>query len=821
MNNKIMKRGSNIGGLVRYLFGKGDSDEHKDQRVIAAAATLGIADGTRLDKPEDWPRVLDVARDLDAHRRIAGVAPEDGWVWHCAISLPPGETLTDAQWADVARTAMHRLGFEADEATGTAGCRWIAVHHGPSTGGNDHIHLAVNIVREDLTIATPGRDRMAMSRLCADMERRYELYVVPGRAGRGMPGYTRAAKERAQRAADRARAQGRPVGRVVPETQTLARKVRACATAATTEAEFLAALAEAGIQARPRYGKGDRTQVIGYSVALPAQASGAARTIWYGGGKLAADLTLPKLRARWTTSTPASPATARTTPPDALALWQRAGDVVASTAPSAARTHVDAAPSVPSARPAGGSAGPWWAAVDHVEAAARELRNLPYDNTMAWSRAASDAAALLSLLADRTEGELPTDLADAAYTLAWSAQTPRRPHPDAHHHDHHSVAGHGGPARDLADVARAVRAASRARGGAEDVAVVVAIAALVLAVLALVALIRAWHDHQQHRRQAAALNKGVGRCEHVARARVGAVAPHWQHRRHGALTDRQLDREAKRAEHHAKELTELEARTAALTIQARAGDGPAAVQLRDRAAALAAAAAAEAALPNARAAVNRAVEQYTRARRRVDELAALAARGRVALGLLGTTPARVAGDLQAARTAMGTAADSVAAARDRVDDLARQAAAPFAETKTKTAWRPGAATTAHTDLTGRWDAHLAAAIADDMRTASQRARGLDDETHRNLRVLAVALPGVVTAEPPSSAGARTALTAIRTERAIRDALPEHRAAQEQAQRTRHVRTQRASRPAVEPRPANPRRHQPPHHGPDRGGSLGR
>jgi hypothetical protein len=818
MNNKIMARGRDVGGLIRYLAGPGDANEHRDQRVIAAAAVLGLPDGTSL---KDQAAVRRLAGMMDSQRRLAGLAPPEGWVWHCAISLPPGESLTDEQWAEVAREAMRRLRFDGHPETGQAGCRWVAVHHGPSGSGddgNDHIHLAVNLVRSDLSLADPGWDRRAMSRLCADMERRYGLYVVPGRAGRGMPGYTRAAKERAQRAADRAHAQGRPVGRVVPETQTLARKVRACATAATTEAEFLGALAEAGILARPRYGKGDRTQVIGYSVALPARDSGAARPIWYGGGKLAADLTLPKLRARWTTSTPASPATARTTPPDALAAWQHPGDVAASTAPAAARTHVDAAPA---ASPAGGSAGQWWAAVDHVEAASRKLENLPYENTIAWSRAASDAAALLSLLADRIEGELPADLADAAYTLAWSAQTPRRPHPDAHRHDHHGGARHGGPARDLADVARAVRAASRARGGAEDAAVVVAIAALVLAVLALVALIRAWHAHQQHRRQAAALTEGVGRCEHVARARVGAVAPNWQHRRHGALTDRQLDREAKRAEHHAKELTELEERTAALVTQARAGDGPAAVQLRDRAAALAAAAAAEAALPDASADVNRAVDQHTLARRRVDELAALAERGRVALGLQGTTPARVAADLQTARDAMGAAADSYRAARDRVDDLARQAAAPFAETKTRTAWRPGAATAAHADLTGRWDAHLAAAIADDVRTASQRARGLDDETHRNLRVLAVALPHVVAAEPPSSAGARTALTTIRTEQAIRDALPEHRAAQEQAQRARHVRAQRASRSAAEPSPANPRRHPPPQHGPGRRGGFSR
>ncbi|WP_242911475.1 relaxase/mobilization nuclease domain-containing protein [Actinomadura terrae] len=815
MNNKIMKRGSNIGGLVRYLFGKGDSDEHRDQRVIAAAATLGIADGTRLERPGDWPRVLEVARDLDAHRRIAGVAPHDGWVWHCAISLPPGERLDDGQWVEVARTAVRRLGFEADEAAGTAGCRWIAVHHGPSSGGNDHIHIAVNLVREDLRIAVPGRDRMAMSRLCADMERRYGLYVVPGRAGRGMPGYTRAAKERAQRATDRARAQGRPGGRAVPETQTLARKVRAAATLATGEAEFVDALAEAGLLARPRYARGDRTQVIGYSVALPAQASGTDRPIWYGGGKLAADLSLPKLRTRWTTS----PATARTTPPDALPAWQHANDVAAGTraAPNpagaagaaGARRHVDAAPSAPPLPPAGGAAGQWWDALDRVEAAARQLQDLPLENTLAWSKTASDTAALLSLLADRIEGELPADLAATAYTLAWSAQTPHRPHPAAHHHDHHhSGARHGGPARELADAARAVRAASRPGGGAEDVAVVVAIAALVLAVLALVALIRAWHDHQQHRRQAAALTEGAGRCEYVARAHVDGVAPPWHRRPHGRLGDAALHRRIDRAAADLARDSALQDRTAELLRQARAGDGPAATRLRERAGALVDAAAAEVELPAARMRLDAARQDQDTARARLAELASLADRGRLALYAHGTTRAQLARAQAAAHAELAAATTAHQYAHAHLADLTRRAAAPY-PTRGPSAWREGTATAEHTDLTDRWNHHLAAAITDDVHTAPDRAADLTPEARAAYRAVRHILHASAQHAPTT---ARARLAELRTEHAARNALPADRADQEQRQR-QHTPPQQ---PTQTTRPDDPhRRPKPPHHGPSR------
>jgi len=37
------------------------------------------------------------------------------------------------------------LGFNTDSA---ASVRWIAVHHGDSAGGNDHVHLVANLINE-------------------------------------------------------------------------------------------------------------------------------------------------------------------------------------------------------------------------------------------------------------------------------------------------------------------------------------------------------------------------------------------------------------------------------------------------------------------------------------------------------------------------------------------------------------------------------------------------------------------------------------------------------------------------------------------------
>ncbi|GAA2857599.1 hypothetical protein GCM10010517_15970 [Streptosporangium fragile] len=207
-----------------------------------------------------------------------GIEPAGGWVWHCALSLAPGEHLTDAAWAEVARAAVTRLGFDGTD--GRAPCRWIAVHHGPSTGGCEHIHLAVNLVSADCRLARPGRDRIAMSRLCGELENRFGLRVIEGRARRGLPGLSRAEIERTRRA----RAAGPGPGRTAePDRIVLARHVRAAAMAASTEAEFVRRAKAAGVWARPRYAAGGREEVVGYCVALPPEQGRTA--IWFGGGK--------------------------------------------------------------------------------------------------------------------------------------------------------------------------------------------------------------------------------------------------------------------------------------------------------------------------------------------------------------------------------------------------------------------------------------------------------------------------------------------------------------------------------------------------------
>ena len=50
---------------------------------------------------------------------------------------------------------------------------------------------------------------------------------------------------------------------------------------------------------RPRMSTLDPDEVTGYSVALRASLEHGLGPVWFGGGKLAPDLTFPQLRARW------------------------------------------------------------------------------------------------------------------------------------------------------------------------------------------------------------------------------------------------------------------------------------------------------------------------------------------------------------------------------------------------------------------------------------------------------------------------------------------------------------------------------------------
>jgi len=85
---------------------------------------------------------------------------------------------------------------------------------------------------------------------------------------------------------------------------TLRRQVTTAAAAAGGEHEFFARLGQTGVLVRKRFSVTSPGQVTGYAVALPGDSTKGGGPVWYGGGKLAADLSWPKLAQRWSPTRP-------------------------------------------------------------------------------------------------------------------------------------------------------------------------------------------------------------------------------------------------------------------------------------------------------------------------------------------------------------------------------------------------------------------------------------------------------------------------------------------------------------------------------------
>jgi hypothetical protein len=309
----------------------------------------------------------------------------------CATaSLHPDEPkLDDARWAQITERFVQQLGFAGERAR--AQCRWVAVRHGRSAGGSDHVHLVVTLVAEDGSKASVHYDRPRSQQTCRELERDFGLRSLEARE--------RGGGERGIKAGELGvdRRRGRPVGEH-PERgsrRVLERVVRACATAACDEPNFVHRLRGEGVLCRPRFAEGSCSEVVGYSVALPAFEG--QRPAWYGGGRLSRELTLPRLRATW----------------PVLGVEQHAA-VWASQA--AART-LRRTSSLPSAELQA-------RCVQELAELRERLRQIPVDDRGTWSHLARDAAGVLAAWSLRTEPE-PGPLAEASRSLARSGQLRR------------------------------------------------------------------------------------------------------------------------------------------------------------------------------------------------------------------------------------------------------------------------------------------------------------------------------------------------------------------------------------------------------------
>jgi hypothetical protein len=426
---RIHERGHNLGRLLGYLFGPGRHEEHRDEHLIAAwhgAGDLaGMQPGRSANGRHDLARLTDLLRQPVS----AGVNPPPNWVWHCSIRNDPTDPiLTDDLWAHIAAEVIEAVGLarSGDELA----VRWVAVRH-----SDVHIHVVATLVRQDGRRARLWHDHWKARRCCDELEQQYGLRGAGPMDGTSHHRPGGAELNKAQR-----------LGHAVPARDELRRIVRETAAASSTEDEFFARLADAGVLVGKRASTTAVGEWIGYKVAHPAHTTGAGQPVWFSGGGLANDLTLPKLRQRWAGQTGRDQAV-RVSPAERATMLASAGEAIrgaadaigqlAGTNPEAAHAAAQAASDTLAAVAAtveGRRGGPLTRAVDLFDKASREPggRIAPANPQSAGLRALSRLVRLMGQPTREQDGvavlALLRDLAHLSDALAAVRKTEQRPH---------------------------------------------------------------------------------------------------------------------------------------------------------------------------------------------------------------------------------------------------------------------------------------------------------------------------------------------------------------------------------------------------------
>ena len=152
------------------------------------------------------------------------------------------------------------------------------------------------LARQDGGRAGDFNDRWKVHEGCRRVEARYGLQVV------AMPDRTVTAETRRSETEKAARpsphhAETGLAGE--PARDRLRREVQVAAAGASGTDEFFGRLRAAGVMVEARMRTQHRGERTGYKVAWPRYCNRDGRPVWFGGGKLVPDLSLPRLEKHW------------------------------------------------------------------------------------------------------------------------------------------------------------------------------------------------------------------------------------------------------------------------------------------------------------------------------------------------------------------------------------------------------------------------------------------------------------------------------------------------------------------------------------------
>ncbi|EGX61366.1 mobilization relaxase component [Streptomyces zinciresistens K42] len=276
--------GSDTRGLLYYLYDTGKHEDHTDPHLVASF------DGMSPDPGRDPNATLtDLQRLLDQPMMaLAKHARPAKHVWHTSVRADPGDRiLTDEEWAGIARRIVAATGIDPGE--GQSGCRWAAVRH-----ADDHIHIVATLVTEDGHRPDDFRSGSRAQAEARLIEKELGLHQVAPGDGTAAKRPTSAERHKAERQ-----------GRERTAREELREAVRRAVSGARSDEEFFDRLAAAGLLIRKRAApSGD---LLGYKVALPDDLNKDGEPVFYPGARLAPDLSLPRIRERWSADAPAPP----------------------------------------------------------------------------------------------------------------------------------------------------------------------------------------------------------------------------------------------------------------------------------------------------------------------------------------------------------------------------------------------------------------------------------------------------------------------------------------------------------------------------------
>ncbi len=386
--------GRSMGGLVRYLVGPGKANEHTSPTIVAASEPL-FAEYADVDFTGQWASADTAALVAQLNKpmrdmRSRDELPEDrGFVFHAVMSMPPGDTVDHELWGRMAQDYISQMGF--DDSERKAPCRWVAIHHGRSAEGNDHLHLAVMMIREDGTWASNGNSKRRSMQARRFIDAKYGLAPAETLAQRrGRVPYV-SADVHTQHAVDGApsgvkKTAPQPAVRREPDNDKLRRLMVAVAAQADTETAYIKGLWRAGILTRPRYAEGRTDVVTGYSVAL--RREDGERSQWRAAGSVHKSLRLSALRSRWEDSPQAAS--------EAAATW-----------------HTFKGERVPEPQPLPPLSRAAATAATEIARLNGELQHLDVRDERAWAEVSRGVAGVLAEASRRHEPQRPGPLTEA------------------------------------------------------------------------------------------------------------------------------------------------------------------------------------------------------------------------------------------------------------------------------------------------------------------------------------------------------------------------------------------------------------------------